>query len=151
MTNPFPDLRSASFRGVRFWVETEGASGGRRVSVQHTAHGEQPVTEDFGAATLELPQTIYLAQENVHAEGRRLMAALLAPGAARLELPMQRPMMVHCLTADLSREKDRYGFVGYDVEFTPAGQASGAGAGIGVNGALQALRSIGQSIAARFT
>lgn len=128
-------FRRASFRGAPFWVEQDGPEVGRRVAVHEISGGEIPVTEDMGRRALETRVRAYLASDYADAEGLTLEAACSTPGPSLLVLPMDPPRMMHCVACRRSRERDRGGFIAYDLFFVEAG----AGA-LAVATGLPALR-----------
>ncbi len=129
-------LRKASFRGVRFWVEQNEAEGGRRVAVHNIAGGEIPVTEDLGRLATGLRVQAYVASDAADAEMWALQGVCSAPGPAMLTLPMMPAALVRCLGCTPRRERDRAGYVAFDLVFVEAGRASAAGIATG----LSALR-----------
>jgi prophage DNA circulation protein len=136
----------ASFKGVRFWVDEEGQDGGRRIAVQHVAYGETPITEDFGSRETVFPITAYLASDLADAEARRLSQALRSPGPGRLVLPMEGGMTAHAAEFRRSRQKDRGGFIAYDISFIKVGGAVAFAPSFDANGALSALASLTQAV-----
>lgn len=126
-------LRRASFRGVPFWVESDGPEVGRRVAVHEISGGEVSVTEDMGSLR-SAPTFVsaYVVGDLADAAGLALEAACAAPGASLLILPMDPGRMMHCLSCRRSRYRDRMGFVAYDIDFVAAGSGGGfAATGIG--------------------
>jgi prophage DNA circulation protein len=130
-------LRKASFRGVGFWVEAETPEVGRRVAVHEVSGGERIVTEDMGRRAREVFVSVYLAGDYADYAGLAPETACAAPGASVLALPIDPPRLMHCLTRRRSRQKDRMGYMAYDLEFVEAGTGAGPATG-GVN----ALREI---------
>lgn len=114
-------FRPASFRGVPFFVEVENAEGGRRVAVSPIAYSDLHVTEDMGGDVRRFSLSAYVAGDLADAAARSFMAALNAPGAATLVLPMGGPSLVRAPRWSFSRERSRAGYVGFEVEFIAAG------------------------------
>ena len=121
-------LRPASFRGVRFHVESDGPDRGRRVAVHEISGGEAPVTEDMGRLATAFSVTAYVAGDAADALGRALELACDAPGPALLTLPVDPARLAHCTQCSRSREKDRNGYIAYQLGFVEAGFGVGAGA-----------------------
>ncbi len=117
-------FRPASFRGVPFFVDYEGADGGRRVAVNPIAYSSAHVTEDMGGEVRSVSLTAYIAGDMVDAAARALIGALDAPEAAMLVLPMLGPLRMRVVTWRLSRDKRRAGYVGFDLEFVAAGRSA---------------------------
>lgn len=137
-------LRRASFRGVRFWVEDGGPDVGRRVAVHEVSGGEAPLTEDMGRRASSVGLSVYLVSDRADAEGLALEAACAAPGASLLMLPTDAGRIVHCVGCHRSWNKDRLGYVAYDLAFVEAGFGGG-----GLAGGIGALRiTFGTGLAA---
>jgi prophage DNA circulation protein len=130
-------LRRASFRGVSFHVEAEDNVVGRRVAVHDISGGEAPVTEDMGALAREFSVAAYVAGDAADRVGLTLEAACGAPGPSLLMLPMDAARLMHCVGCRRHREKDRAGYVAYDLAFVEAGAA-----GVASGGFLATLRTI---------
>ena len=110
-------LRPASFRGQRFLVETEKASGGRRVKLHVFPHGETGYNEDLGKKTRRYNLTAYLASASADRAAIALASALDAPGAASLVLPMWGRKQANCLDWSADRHKDKHGYVAFTLSF----------------------------------
>ena len=119
-------LRRASFRGVPFFVETSSLAGGRRVAVFQTSGGENHQTEDMGRRAREIRITGYLASDTADLQSVALRLACDAPGASLLALPMDMPVSAHCLTCEPSFDKNRLGYVGFDMTFVEEGLGAAA-------------------------
>lgn len=117
-------FRPASFRGVGFFVDTEGEGGGRRVAISPIAYSERHVTEDFGAKERRIQLTAYVAGDSADRAARSFAAALQAPGPGTIVLPMGGPLSVRVLTWWRSRERVRAGYVGFDIEFVSTGASA---------------------------
>lgn len=114
-------FRDASFRGVPFKVAREVPAGGRRVAVHEISGGEAPVTEDVGRRARGLRVDAYVVGDEADGAGLALEAALDAYGPAPLILPMDPFQIVHCQDWRRRREKDRAGYIAYDLDFVIAG------------------------------
>ncbi|TJV19691.1 DNA circularization N-terminal domain-containing protein [Mesorhizobium sp.] len=117
-------FRPASFRGVPFFVDVENAEGGRRVAVSPIAYSDLHVTEDMGGDVRHFSLSAYVAGDLADAAARSFTAALNAPGAATLVLPMSGPVLVRVPRWSLSRERARAGHVGFEIDFVSAGLPS---------------------------
>ncbi len=113
-------FRRASFRGVRFWVESDGPSKGRRAVVHEISGGELPVTEDMGRCGRSFYVLAYLAGENAPAEAMLMEMACEQAGPSLLILPMDAGQLAHCIDCTRNRERDRNGYIAYDLEFVEA-------------------------------
>lgn len=112
---------NCSFNGFPFWVDVDELSGGRRVSVSMIAYRDQPVTEDFGALPARQIVTGYLASDDVDVEAVAFGGLLQLGGSGLLILPLGITGIYRLETFARIREKDRNGFVAFDLEFVTAG------------------------------
>lgn len=132
-------FRRASFRGVRFWVESEEPGHGRRVAVHEMPSGEAPITQDLGRRATTFRVSAYLADDQADSNGLALEAACDAYGPALLTLPMDAARMAHCLECTRNRSKDRNGYIAYSLSFVEAGASaasmpSGPSLSLGIGG-----------------
>lgn len=118
-------LRAASFRGVPFQVEHEGFSGGRNIVTHEYVNSEDVISEDKGRKARRYRLTAYIANDLADVHGAALVAALTAPGAGTLVLPMQGPVEV-MIAGDIttSHTKDRLGYLGIEFEAVEAGSGA---------------------------
>jgi len=116
-------LRPGSFRGARFFLERERQEGGRRLAVAEIAYGDgDPIVEDFGRRTRQMDLTVYTAGEDrMRGPALALASALDGRGGGRLVLPLGDPLFARCVSWRYAAEKDRIGYVAFDVQFIPAG------------------------------
>lgn len=121
-------FRRASFRGARFWVESDGAQKGRRIAVMPVSGGDTAVVEDMGREAAEYQVRAYIASDLADVEGLALELACEAGGASLLVLPMDPPILAHCVSCRRNREKSRNGYVAYDLRFVPSGTMTGLAA-----------------------
>jgi len=143
-------FKQASFRGVPFWVDSEGGAGGRRVSIQHVAYAESHVSEDFGSLEKDYPTQIYVASENADADILALEAAFNAPGAGLLKLPMQAETLVHVERYQFNRRRRVNGFISCGLTIVAAGGGVSFPAVFGINAGLQAVRNINNLVKGMF-
>lgn len=130
-------LRQASFRGVHFYVEADGGNIGRRVAVHDISGGEVPTTEDMGRITREVRVDAYVTGDAADAAGLALERVCEAPGPSLLVLPIDAPRLMHCIGCRRRRDRDRAGYIAYDLDFVAAG-----GAGLSIANPLSALRGV---------
>lgn len=145
MRNWLKAFRPALFRGVPFHVDNEGASGARRLSISPIAYADQSVIEDMGRDPRQMAVRAYVVGDFADAAAIALMAALDQKGAALLVLPMQIPLRARVLDWSMDREKDRAGYVGFDITFIEEGQGAVAfqvGPLVGRFGDLLALGAV---------
>lgn len=121
-------LRNASFRGAFFWVEREGADGGRRLAIHEFPLSEQPYVEDMGRQASRYEVTAYVAGGLAAAQGKSLWAACNSPGPATLVLPLHGTIAARCMEISMDRSKDKHGYIAFRIRFVAEGFAlSGLG------------------------
>lgn len=127
MRNWIQTLARASFRGVSFHVEREGAAkAGRAVVVHRYVKSEEHATEDMGRLPRDFRVSAYLASDTADLAARALMEACSTAGPGMLVLPMFGPTLVRCQNCSASAEKMKMGFVAFDLDFVEAGQDGAA-------------------------
>lgn len=114
-------FRPASFRGVPFKVDVEGAAGARRLSISPIAYSEVSVIEDMGREPRRLDIAAYVVGDVADAQAISFAATLDRKGAGLLVLPMLPPLTARVLEWRLSRELGRAGLVRFDVLFLEEG------------------------------
>ncbi|MBB3608673.1 DNA circularization N-terminal domain-containing protein [Rhizobium sp. BK602] len=124
-------LLPASFRGVPFFVESEDLSGGRRLAEHEYAGGEVTLVEDLGKATKKHDVTAYLTSDTADIKALALQQACDLAGAGMLIMPMDGGRMAHAQGFRRTRERDRTGYIAFDVTFIPAGDMPVAALSIG--------------------
>lgn len=127
-------FRPASFRGVSFEVDVEGAAGARRLSVSPIAYAEQSVIEDMGRDPRNFSIRAYVAGDAADARALLFASMLDQKGPGMLVLPMLAPLRARVVQWSLTREKDYAGHVSFDIDFieeglsaVPFAQAGAAG------------------------
>lgn len=111
----------ASFKGFPFHVDTDELSGGRRVSVAEVAYRDDPITEDFGGRATRIQATAYLASETVDGQSIGFTALLSSRGPGLLTMPLGIQGLYRCIGFNRAREKDRNGYMAFDLQFIEAG------------------------------
>lgn len=119
-------LRRASYRGVPFWVEFDELSGGKRLALHEYAGGRQTVVEELGLMTSAFDVTMYVVSDEADTEAKSLTTAFLADGPGYLILPIDGGMMATAHSFRRAREKNRNGYIGFDVTFIPFSNEGGA-------------------------
>ena len=126
MATNWPDqMRPASFRGVRFYVDNESYKGGRRLKVHEFVDRDDPVIEDLGEAAKTWTVKAFVSSENWQSEMDALFAAATAGGPATLRLPSRGGVLAHCSSVTSNFERNKLGWYGVDLEFNLVGEASG--------------------------
>lgn len=113
-------LRPASFRGVRFWVDFEELSGGKRLARHEYAGGRRTRLEEMGLKTPSFSVTAYLLGDASDVSAMALSTACTAAGPGRLVLPLDAGQLAYIEDFRRSRERDRRGFIAFDFTAVPA-------------------------------
>lgn len=90
-----------------------------------------PVIEEMGRKTRSIEVTAYLAGDSIEATSGSLVAAMQAAGVGRLSLPFDPAQIVHAEDFRRSREKDRMGYIAFDLRFVPVAESGGAALSLG--------------------
>jgi prophage DNA circulation protein len=131
MRNWQRDLRAASFRGVRFWVEADSLSGGKRIARHEYAGGRRTTLEEAGLATKAYDVTAYLLGDTSDFQALALETACLAVGPGRLVLPIDGGFMAYVENFNRSRERDRQGYMAFGFSAVPLDNEPGGILGLG--------------------
>lgn len=124
-------LRPASFRGVRFWVEFDELTGGKRLARHEYAGGRSTRLEEMGLKTPSISVTAYLLGDASDIFAMRLASACTAAGPGRLVLPVDPGQLAYIEDFRRSRERDRRGYIAFDFTAVPASGEIQASLGIG--------------------
>lgn len=117
-------LWSASYKGVPFYFEEDREKGGRD-NVKHVfPHRDAPYIEDMGEALRFYTGAAYVHGDNADQLATAFMAALASYGAGTLVVPYFGPVTVHCEEFERQTQRDKLGYVAFDVKFVRAGAAS---------------------------
>lgn len=118
-------LQDASFRGVPFKVEGEGAAVGRRVETHEYPNRDKPYTEDLGKVTFRPNITAYVIGDDCFDQRDRLIEALNKPGPGTLVHPTYGESSV-CVDGEVkvSTTSSEGRMVRFDLQFVEAGELS---------------------------
>jgi prophage DNA circulation protein len=112
-------LRPASYRGVRFLVESEEYSGGKRLARHEYAGGRTTYIEEMGLKTSGYSVTAYLLGDASDATALLLQAACNASGPGLLVLPIDGAQLAYVEEFNRSRERDRRGYMAFTFQAVP--------------------------------
>ncbi|MBC2612386.1 DNA circularization N-terminal domain-containing protein [Citrobacter braakii] len=116
-------LVEASFRGVSFKTEDEGATVGRRVETHEYPNRDKPYTEDLGKVTFKPNITAYVIGDDCFEQRDRLIEALNKPGPGTLVHPTFGELNV-CVDGEIrvSTTRSEGRMVRFDLQFVEAGE-----------------------------
>lgn len=116
------NLRTASFRGISFKVESHSRAGGRR-GVQHEyAQRDEPFTEDTGRKGRKFSFSAYILGTDYMPERDRLIKALEDAGPGELIHPYHGRQVVNCFDYTSTESTTDGGLVKFQLSFVEAGQ-----------------------------
>jgi hypothetical protein len=125
-------LSGASYKGVPFYVQTHGLTSGRRLVVHQFPNRDTPFVEDLGAESRSYKVTAYLVGDDADAVAVSFQTLLNARGHGQLNLPLlENPVPAHVKSWTRSFDKDKLGFIAFEIEFVREG-APGAFGGASV-------------------
>lgn len=118
-------LQDASFRGVRFKVQSEGSAVGRRVETHEYPNRDKSYTEDLGKITFRPNITAYVVGSDCFDQRDRLIEALNKPGSGTLVHPTYGELSV-CVDGEVkvSTTSGEGRMVQFDLKFVEAGELS---------------------------
>jgi prophage DNA circulation protein len=116
-------LVEASFRGVAFKTEDEGATVGRRVETHEYPNRDKPYTEDLGKVTFKPNITAYVIGDDCFEQRDRLIEALNKSGPGTLVHPTFGELNV-CVDGEIrvSTASSEGRMVRFDLQFVEAGE-----------------------------
>lgn len=114
-------LRTASFRGAFFWVESDGVEGGRRIAIHEFPLAELPYNEDLGQQARRYEVNAYVVGGQASRQAKTFIEACTRRGPATLVLPMFGSIVARCMEISTNRSKDKHGFVAFRVRFVADG------------------------------
>ena len=144
-------LWPASYKGVPFYFLSDDEEGGRDQVVHEFPHRDDPFIEDMGEAARYFSGSAYVHGDEVDSLERSLKSALVSRGAGTLVTPLSGPVQVHCQTFKRHHERDRLGYVAFDVKFVREGAAfSFISIPFALNGAFGAADALAAAIVGGF-
>lgn len=123
-------LRKASFRGVPFWVEHDSINYGRRIETHEFPNRDRPYQEDLGEKAIDFHVTAYMAGDGVIGQKNALVSACRRRGPGSLVLPTEGSIKVVVFECERSFEKDKLGYIAFNIHFGEAGSSFGIGSSI---------------------
>jgi prophage DNA circulation protein len=112
----------ASFAGVRFHVEQQGRSGGRRVVLHEYPKRDLPYAEDMGRQAWRYQISGYLVAPDYHIDKRDLMRALdNSAGGTLVDPYLAEPLMCMCERYTVTETRERGGYCVFEMAFVELG------------------------------
>jgi prophage DNA circulation protein len=117
-------LVPASFGGVRFHVEQQSRSSGRRVVLHEYPKRDKPYAEDMGQHGIRYHITGYLVGPSYHIDKKALISALeQSPGDALIDPYIGGRLICICERYSVTEVRERGGYCVFDMSFVEVGQA----------------------------
>ncbi|WP_051183015.1 DNA circularization protein [Desulfocurvibacter africanus] len=117
------DLQPASFRNVRFLVDSSERKGGRRAVVHEYPQRDESYVEDLGRKARTFSVRAYFVGADAKEQSEAFLAACEEKGPARLELPWRTSLMAVCTEFSEGVSLKEWRFVAVDLTFVQAGEA----------------------------
>lgn len=118
--------RTASFRGVPFFVDKDAFEGGRRNEPHEFPKRNQGLTEDMGRRLRIFPVDGYIIGDNHDLEAQALITALEADGPGLLVLPLKGSHSVIANGFSSTFERTEGRITKFAMSFVEAGSAISA-------------------------
>ncbi len=122
MTTWREQLQPASFRGVRFEVDSDSSPAGRRTQTHEFVQRDQPFVEDLGRQTREFKFSAFVIGADCYTKRDALLAVLDKPGPGELVHPQFGKLNVTAGDCAVSHERREGGMVRFDLVFIEAGE-----------------------------
>lgn len=123
MTTWRDQLHPASFRGVRFHVDSDSMPIGRRTQTHEYPQRDKPLVEDLGRVTREIKLAAFVIGEDCYFQRDNLLNALDKAGPGELVHPWYGRLMVTAVGGcQVSHERRDGGMVRFDLVFVEDGE-----------------------------
>ena len=116
-------LWPASYGGFQFYFEKDKEIGGRDIIVHEFPHRDDPFNEDLGQLARKFEGTAYLASDQVDSDAVTFTEMLCQPGPGTLVVPIRGPVQVRCTDVERTSERDKAGYIAFEVKFVREGKA----------------------------
>lgn len=114
----------ASYGGVRYHVEQQQRSSGRRVVLHEYPKRDTPYSEDMGRAAIRYQVTGYLVGPAYDVDKKRLIAVLEnSAGATLIDPYLAEPKVCICDRYSVSERRERGGYCVFEMSFLEVGQS----------------------------
>ncbi len=110
-------LWPATYNGFPFYFERDEDESGRDVITHTFPNSDQWFNEDLGQHPRHFSGTAYVTGGLADVEANALIAVLLIQGPGILTVPILGPVIVRNLTYKRVSDKDRFGFIAFDLKF----------------------------------
>lgn len=108
---------TASFRGVKFFIESAENSIGRRYALHEFPERDEPYSEDLGRSDREFAFSAYIIGDNYFDDREALIKALEQSGAGVLEHPYRGRFNAVLLSANIRESSNEGRICRFDLRF----------------------------------
>ena len=144
-------LWAVSFKGVPFYFESDDEEGGRGLVIHKFPNRDQPFIEDLGEEPRFFSGAAYVHGDDVDSLESSLKQALASRGAGTLVVPLSGPVTVHCQSFKRQHQRDKLGYVAFDIKFVRDGAVSGLiSIPLAMNSAFGAAETLAAAVASLF-
>lgn len=123
-------LRPASFRGVRFFIDSTDSEVGRKIQLHEYPKRDVPYAEDMGRVTRTYRFTAFVIGKDCFDQRDKLLEALEEEGSGELVHPYLGTLTVKCGACKVKHERTEGGIVRFDLIFFPGEDLSSPKSGI---------------------
>lgn len=117
-------LWPASYKGFPFYFLSDEEEGGLGLVVHTFPNRDKPYIEDLGEEPRYYSGQAYVHGDNADAKAAAFIASLVSHGPGVLTLPIVGPVLVRAMPFKRKHDKDKLGFVAFDVKFVREGAAT---------------------------
>lgn len=117
-------LWPASYKGVRFYFQSDDEEGGRGLVIHEFPNRDEPFVEDLGEAPRFFDGNAYVAGDDADRAAVTLTEMLATRGAGTLVVPIRGPVQVHCQSFKRRHERDQLGYVAFQIKFVREGAST---------------------------
>jgi prophage DNA circulation protein len=114
-------LWPASYKGIGFYFASDDESGGRGLVIHEFPNRDDPYIEDLGEDPRYFEGDAYVHGESADRAAVVFSEMLATRGAGSLVVPIRGPVMVHCQSFRRRHERDKLGYVAFQVKFVRDG------------------------------
>ncbi len=150
-------LWPASYKGVPFYFEKDDERGGRGLVIHEFPNRDDPFVEDLGEQPRFYGGHAYVHGDAADGLARALIAVCTMRGPGPLVVPLFGPVVVQCQHFERKHEKDKLGYVAFELRFVRDGALTGLisiaalanavfGAADGMAGALSSVFAAGLTV-----
>jgi prophage DNA circulation protein len=117
-------LWAASYKGFPFFFDRDEEEGGLGIVIHKFPNRDTPFNEDLGEEPRFFSGSAYLFGDDADVQTANFVRTLVSHGPGALVIPIYGPISCRCMTFKRTSEKDRLGYICFDVKFVREGAAT---------------------------